>query len=289
VGGLKRTWVVVLAIAASLLIAEALPAIADSGDSAHAVAAKKKCKKKKAAATAKKKKKCKKPAHLAPSTPATPTPTPPVSTPAQLAISPGSHAYPSTVVGGGSEFTFTVSNAGTSPTGALVSQVDGPDAVDFEFASDNCPTTLAGGASCSIVLRFNPEDAGAATATLMVSASPGGSATANLTGTGFTSITISGSDPDIFIFSTESHVFTITNTGPAATGFVSAMLLSGEAFDITADTCTDVLAASGSMGDSCTVTVTFNPPHLGGFADSLMVGANPGGSPERELSGIAVM
>jgi hypothetical protein len=285
VGGLKRTWVVVLAIAASLLIAEALPAIADSGDSAHAVAAKKKCKKKKAGAA--KKKKCRK--KKAPATPPATTPTP---TSAALSISPGSQGFGSNEIGVESTKVFTVTNSGGVPTGTLLNQITGPDPDAFGVSSTTCGATIAAASSCTLTIGFTPDQDGAASATLTVSGSPGGSASATLTGSGFSALTIS--DPPDYDFGTvsgpgqASHVFTITNTGPAAISSLFITTIDTTTFAISnTDTCDDGLTASGTMGDTCTVTITFNPtgPNNTGFGDALMVTGSPGGSVERQLSG----
>jgi hypothetical protein len=63
----------------------------------------------------------------------------------------------------------------------------GTDAGEFAVTGGTCAsgtTTLAGGATCTVLVRFNPATAGAKAATLGVTATPGGTPTSSLTGTG---------------------------------------------------------------------------------------------------------
>jgi hypothetical protein len=83
--------------------------------------------------------------------------------------------------------TFTVLNTGASPTGVLDVRVAGTNPDDFviETASSTClDAPIPALSSCVVVLAFAPTAAGARAATLRVQSSPGGSATAALTGTG---------------------------------------------------------------------------------------------------------
>lgn len=83
------------------------------------------------------------------------------------------------------EKTFTVSNMGGSPSGALGAAVSGPDSAYFSINDDACSgVSLAAGTSCTLDVTFAP-DSGIWSATLSVSGSPGGTAPAPLTGQGF--------------------------------------------------------------------------------------------------------
>jgi hypothetical protein len=149
-------------------------------DRGATIAAKKKCKKaKKGAAEAKKR--CKKKRHAVPAPPVSPTP--PASLPASLSISPTSHNF-GTVLGDSGNQTFTVTNSGGSPSGALASSVGGNDPGNFVISTDTCDGTVLGaGAACTVDLHCsNPEANGVTrTATLTVGGSPGGSPYATLT------------------------------------------------------------------------------------------------------------
>jgi hypothetical protein len=162
------------ALLASLVLAASAcgmgSALADGG---QAVSAKKRCKKAKKGALAAKKK-CKK---HAPST------TPPVATPApaSLSINPTSHSFG--VVNVSASKVFTVTNGGGSASGALSDSVTGSNAGDFSISEDACAgISLGAGASCTLKVTFRPSTPSFETATLNVSGSPGGTASASLSG-----------------------------------------------------------------------------------------------------------
>lgn len=70
---------------------------------------------------------------------------------------------------------------GAPKTGQLIAALTG---ADFRTIVDGCTgTQLAGGGSCTITVRFNPTTAGAKTGSLVVSGTPGNSATSSFTGT----------------------------------------------------------------------------------------------------------
>ena len=81
--------------------------------------------------------------------------------------------------------TFT-NEANAPQTGLLSVALSGQNASDFLVTDDNqcIAAQLAGGGSCTIKMTFLPKAAGARTATLTVSGSPGDSATLTLNGTG---------------------------------------------------------------------------------------------------------
>jgi len=106
--------------------------------------------------------------------------------PAQLAISPTTNAYPDTTANTAStDVTFTVSNSGGATTGTLATALSGADPTQFVISTDNCVgTTLAPAATCTILVHFTPTTTGAKAASLDVTATPGGSASATLGGNG---------------------------------------------------------------------------------------------------------
>jgi hypothetical protein len=76
---------------------------------------------------------------------------------------------------------FTVRNAlGAPRTGMLAISLSGAGASDF--TAEGCSGALDPGAGCAIAVHFLPASAGAKSATLTVSGSPGGVVTASLTG-----------------------------------------------------------------------------------------------------------
>jgi hypothetical protein len=88
---------------------------------------------------------------------------------------------------------FTVTNNGPGTTGPIDSFMQGGDATQFEAVHPSAPgapggpcegAVLAVGQTCNQQVFFSPTTTGAKSSTVVVTASPGGSATATVTGTG---------------------------------------------------------------------------------------------------------
>ena len=79
------------------------------------------------------------------------------------------------------------------------------------------------------------------------------------------------------------RIFTVSNTGGAASGTASVQVTGANAgdFAVSANTCTGAIPA----GASCTFTVTFTPSALGSRTATVGVNASPGGSLSVPLSG----
>lgn len=73
---------------------------------------------------------------------------------------------------------------GCAPATGLSVTVTGTNASNFPIVSNTCGATLAGGAHCSVSVRFRPASIGVKSASLTVYATPSGSAHASLSGTG---------------------------------------------------------------------------------------------------------
>jgi len=89
---------------------------------------------------------------------------------ANLAINPTSHDYGDVLTGETASFSFTVSNNGESGSSASIDTIT-PPAGDFTVTGGTCnagSTTLANGASCTIVLEFAPAADGAQSGDLVV-------------------------------------------------------------------------------------------------------------------------
>jgi hypothetical protein len=230
------------------------------------------------------------------------------ATAAQLTISPpaafagfGTVGYPAT----SGPYAFTVTNNGGVTTGALAVQLGGAALSQYSLmtaTAQPCPgATLAPGASCTVGVTFAPTSgtAGVQQASLNVSATPGGSPSAVLTGTAVTAV-LKIAAPNGFTdfgkaapgFPSGPYTFTISNTGGAASGTPLAVSIAQPAPNqyslnaATAQPCPTSLAA----GASCTVDVTFAPTVTTGTpAATLNATATPGGSPSLGLSGTAVL
>jgi hypothetical protein len=216
-------------------------------------------------------------------------------TPGALHIAPATQNFGMAVVNNGSATqTFTVTNSGQQATGAVTVSLGGTDASAFVVAADGCSGQLvAAGSTCQITIRFNPGDIGAKAASLAVSANPGGTAVAQVSGTGITAgaVTIAPASHDFGSIqqkmSGSTQTFTVQNTGQAATGALATTLTGNDAgdFTITADGCnTKVLTPSAT----CTITVQFAPTTAGAKRATLSVTGTPGGTAVSQLSGTAL-
>jgi hypothetical protein len=108
-------------------------------------------------------------------------------TPLQLRISPTARNFGNRTVGSTTmtPVDFVVSAFGAGFTGPLATVIEGADAGSFQIVYDDCKgVTLRGGMSCRLSVRFIPMSAGAKSATLGASGSPGGVVRSSLTGTG---------------------------------------------------------------------------------------------------------
>ncbi len=194
-----------------------------------------------------------------------------------LELTPPSHAFGGQLVGGASAAaSFTVRNSGDTPTGALEVALGGSQAADFEVATSTCGPALAGGASCIVSVRLRPSSAGAKTASLSISASPGGVAPAALTGAGLAPARLTAT-PASHSFGTvdltrssAALTWTVTNAGDVDS---TAPVLSatGDADFTTVSGCTAVLAPRGS----CTVQVSFAPTQVGARSGRITISAGP--------------
>lgn len=150
----KAASIAVIACLAAGLIA----ANANAGQHRPAAAASKKCKRK----HHKKKRHCKR------HTPA----------PAMISISPVSQDFGVPQIGGETR-TFTVTNVGGSPSGAAIPSLS-PAGDDFSIAANGCTGPLSTGASCPIAIEVGTSGAGQVSATLTVTAVPGGTVSASM-------------------------------------------------------------------------------------------------------------
>ena len=78
-----------------------------------------------------------------------------------------------------------MTNSGGGPTGPLTLTLTGANAAQFQSFGNTCfGASLAAGGSCIVQLLFAPTLSGSLSASLNVSATPGGSASSTLTGSG---------------------------------------------------------------------------------------------------------
>jgi probable HAF family extracellular repeat protein len=167
-----------------------------------------------------------------------------------LSVTPASITFGSFLVGKPSApQPVTVENTGTTAFGFNPIQTSG----DFS-QTNNCGTSLAAGASCTIQVSFDPTTAGNRTGILTV-ASGGTSYPVNLTGTGLISASISASATSgVMVGSPVKLTWASTGTACTATG--------GQ----TGDGWTGSLSASGSqpVSESTAGTFTYGVNCTGG-------------------------
>jgi hypothetical protein len=217
--------------------------------------------------------------------------------PATITLDFPSHDFGVLAVGQmGSNATFALTNVGGSSTGSLSVNLSGTSQ-GFSNSMDGCNGhVLVPGDTCRIVVGLTPTTATALTATLTVSASPGGQVTATLTGAGVASDSLKIT-PTSHDFGTTppgmtsvAQTFMVTNTGSVAVGSKTALatMLAGNnptEFVVSNDTCTS--AATLVAGAGCSVAVSFKPASPGDKTSSLLVSASPGGTVAASLSGTA--
>jgi hypothetical protein len=209
--------------------------------------------------------------------------------PAVFAIAPSPYDFGALLVGNSSSaVSFFAVNGGGVPSGVPVVNVGGADAADFAIMSNGCVAAVNPGASCMVSIVFTPSARGARSATLIVSATPGGSAMASLGGKGQVpsslSITPTGQDfPGVVLGGSSSATFTVKNDGDLDSGIPAASLTGNpREFTVTGNTCKIALIG----GDTCQVTINFTPMGQGPRPGAqLTVMATPGGTPVASLTG----
>jgi trimeric autotransporter adhesin len=207
-------------------------------------------------------------------------------------VSPSSVAFGNQSIGVASAaHAVTLTNSGNSALTVSSIAIAGTNASSFA-QTNNCGSSVAAGASCTISLTFTPSAASALAGTLAITDNAAGSPQAvPLSGTGVsTGVTVS---PSSVAFGNQAvgaasaaHTVTLTNTGNSALT-VSSIAVDGANASNFAQTnnCGNSLAASAS----CTISLTFTPSAAGALAGTLAITDNAAGSPQAvPLSGTGV-
>ncbi|HXB98779.1 MAG TPA: choice-of-anchor D domain-containing protein [Terriglobales bacterium] len=188
-------------------------------------------------------------------------------------ISPKSLAFASVAAGTASaEKTITLTNSGTASLSIGSIMVSG----DF-MQTNNCPSSLAAKAVCTVNVTFNPGSLGAITGALTFSDSATTSPQlVKMTGTGIAPLTFSPTSltlPSVAVGSSSSATVTVTNKQTTA---ISLSPAASADYSVTGGSCGASLAAAGS----CTITVTFAPQYKGSIKGALAITTNGAFSPQ---------
>jgi hypothetical protein len=207
--------------------------------------------------------------------------------PPKFSVAPAKLSFPAETEGvAGAAMTLTVSNKGGAPMANVSFQTVGPAASSFQVGSTTCGPTLKNGSSCTAKVKFKPAATGANAATLVVSTSTIGVASAMvpLSGTGLT-------PPEIFVQPPVLEFNTVTVGSSSAAQPVSISNVGGAALkDMKLSIAGDYRFAAGNcgkalaVGASCTVKVTFAPAASGLLAGVFTVSSASGAATPATVS-----
>ncbi len=160
--------------------------------------------------------------------------------------------------------------------------------------TNNCPASLAPGASCSLSVAFAPTAAGYPTGAVTVSFTAGAASSLQLYLAGATTLSYVKITPAAYDFgnvqintSSAAQSFTVTNsyTQPVTIASIATTLPQ---FTVSSSTCPASPATLASNA-SCNVMVTFKPTQIGSLSDALTVTHNaPGSRAAASLTGTGV-
>ena len=190
--------------------------------------------------------------------------------------------------GASSSQTFTVTNTGQQKSGVIATSLTGTDSKSFEVTADGCVgQILAAQQMCQVTVRFTPTGLGGKSIPLKLAADPGGSAIAQLEGTGITPSTVMFI-PGSFEFGLVPQnkagpvkQFTVQNKGQATTATLSSAVSTAD-FMITNDTCMGHTLVANA---TCAVSVQFLPASGGSKIATVSVTELGGGPATAQLTG----
>ena len=213
------------------------------------------------------------------STAADPSPSPAPG----FSLSPATLTFPNQDVGSTSTpQSATLTNVGNASLTLSSIQVTGSNAHDFTL-SNNCGTSLAASAQCTLTVSFAPSAAGARTASVTFTDNAAGSPqTLNLSGTGTSSgVGISASNltfgNQLVGTSSQPQAVTLTNDGNTILGITSLGVTGDNPGDFPETT---TCGSSVAAGGNCTISVTFTPTVAGTRTATINILDNAAGSPQ---------
>jgi hypothetical protein len=165
----------------------------------------------------------------------------------------------------------------------------GADPAEFQ-TNTTCGSSVAPGATCTINVTFTPTRRGSRAATLSIADNaPGSPQTLSLSGTA----TVVELNPGSLFFGvvevTQNKILstTLTNTGTGTLSITGSTLTGSDSDEFSlVNTC----GSSVGAGQSCTISVRFEPTETGADSAALSISDNGGGSPQQvSLSGSGIV
>jgi hypothetical protein len=197
-----------------------------------------------------------------------------------MTFTPSSLTFSSQTVGTTSPSqTVAVKNTGTANTTLSIGAATG------DFAqTNNCSSTLASGASCTLTVTFTPTTTGTRTGSISIADQASGSPqSVGLTGTGAAATITVTATPTSLTFpatavgsSSTSQAITVKNT--SSTGNTTVSIAASANFAQT-NNC-PISPATLNAGVSCTVNATFAPTATGALSGTISVTDSASSSPQ---------
>jgi hypothetical protein len=178
--------------------------------------------------------------------------------------------------------TLVLSNTGTAPMTISSISLTGQNPADFS-TTNNCSSTIAPQANCTITVGFSPAAIGLDTAAVaIVDNAPGSPHSATLVGLGTSpeaSFSVSSVTYNSQLITTSSapQSVVISNTGNSTLNFKNVAITGANAADFSlSNPCGATLAVSAN----CSVSISFQPTGTGTRTASLIVSDDATGSPQ---------
>jgi len=179
----------------------------------------------------------------------------------------------------------TVKNTGT--TAITMHAITLTDTTDYTLSTNTCPasgSTLAGGASCTISVTFNPPTTGAKRGSVVINdTDPSSPQLIGLSGTGTSNVSLSPStitfaNTAVGVTSAATKVTLTNNTGVSITLSTPAITITGPFASAATTTCTNalVIAATGT----CVINAQFRPTKVGFASGTISVNDSDVTSPQ---------
>lgn len=203
-----------------------------------------------------------------------------VATTSAVALTPGSMTFTTQLVGTKSNAQVaTLTNTGTTTVSITGITTTGPYS-----QTNNCPTSLAEAADCTINVVFAPTKAGTLTGTLNIADNaPNSPQKVALTGTG----TVVSLSPTSLSFGTVTEktssppqAITVTNKGTTSIAFSSIKITGSRVTSFSETNNCPISPSTLAAGGTCTVNVVFTPQLKGALNADVTFVDTGGGSPQ---------